>query len=281
VSTDEAPAAGSPREPPDPSPAGVRGLVRDLLSFDRTALVVLLAVPLALTLLDYYGMPWHYPVHRARRPALTQWKMRPVEAPLAEHLEGIEMPGPPAVRHYVWWGAACLAFLVLLPMLAGWLLAKKSPRALGLKLKGTAHDAWMYLLLYVLFFPILYLVSLSADFQRTYPFFKPQPDELGSAFLVFEAVYCLQFFAVEFFFRGFMVLGLKPALGRASVLVMIAPYCMIHYYKPMPEAMGAIAAGLVLGSLAWRTGTILYGWALHYAVALTMDLLGLYHRGLL
>jgi hypothetical protein len=252
-----------PREPlpGNAGPSGVRGLVHDLLAFPRGALVILVVVPIVLTLLDYYGMPWHYPRHRARRPALTEWKMRPAEAPLASHLEGLEMPGPEAVGHYVWWGAACLAFLVLLPMLAGWLGARASPRALGI--------------------PVLYLVSLDPDFQRTYPFFKPQGNEIGTAFLVFEIVYCLQFFAVEFFFRGFMVLGLKPYLGRASVLAMLAPYCMIHYYKPMPEALGAIAAGLVLGSLAWRTGTILYGWALHYAVALTMDLLGLYHRGIL
>jgi len=54
---------------------------------------------------------------------------------------------------------------------------------------------------------------------------------------------------------------------------------MIHYYKPFPEALGAIGAGLVLGVLAWRTGTIIYGWFLHYAVALSMDLLALWQTG--
>ena len=76
-----------------------------------------------------------------------------------------------------------------------------------------------------------------------------------------------------------MVLGLKSRLGIASVLVMLTPYCMIHYYKPFPEAMGAIGAGLVLGVLSYRTGTILYGWFLHYAVALSMDLLALGQTG--
>ena len=71
----------------------------------------------------------------------------------------------------------------------------------------------------------------------------------------------------------------RSALGRASVLVMLAPYCMIHFHKPMLEAFGAIGAGLVLGHLAWRTGTIVYGWFLHYAVALSMDLLALHQAG--
>ena len=43
--------------------------------------------------------------------------------------------------------------------------------------------------------------------------------------------------------------------------------------------MGAIGAGLVLGVLSYRTGTILYGWFLHYAVAITMDLLALGQAG--
>jgi hypothetical protein len=277
-------ADGPPEQGEDPGElrrAGIRGLVRDLLSIDRAALAILVTVPVVLTLLDYYGMPWNYEEHRTRRPMHALWEMRGEEPPGAKLLQDIEMPGPPEVRGYAWWSMCCLVLLVLVPMLVGRLFARSSPRALGLRLKGTGRDAFTYLFLFLIFFPILYWVSLSAEFQRTYPFYKPPDGAIGKDFLVFEVVYCLQFFAVEFFFRGFIVLGLKRVLGWASVLVMLAPYCMIHYYKPMPEAMGAIGAGLVLGALSWRTGTILYGWALHYAVALSMDLLGLYHRGLL
>ena len=60
---------------------------------------------------------------------------------------------------------------------------------------------------------------------------------------------------------------------------MLAPYCMIHFHKPMLEALGAVGAGVVLGCLSWRTGTVVYGWFLHYAVALSMDLLSLSQSG--
>ena len=46
-----------------------------------------------------------------------------------------------------------------------------------------------------------------------------------------------------------------------------------------PVARVLLGAGLVLGILAWRTGTILYGWGVHYAVALSMDLFALHQRG--
>ncbi len=275
------PASESSAPPPaDAHGGGLRGLLRDLLSLDRGALAILVMVPISMTLLDYYGMPWQYPEHQARRPMHAYGEMRPTSPPLAGVIRHIEMPGPVPVRHYMWWGLCCLVFLVLLPMLVAWLFAGKSPRDLGIKLKGTARDAPTYLMLYLLFLPVIWFISRTPAFQHTYPFYKPPGGKLGADFLVFELIYCSQFFAIEFFFRGFMVLGLKRVIGWASVLVMLAPYCMIHYYKPMPEAFGAIGAGLLLGALSWRTGTILYGWALHFGVALTMDLLALHHRGL-
>jgi membrane protease YdiL (CAAX protease family) len=268
-----------PAGPPTPEArGGLVGVVRDLLAIDRRALVILVTVPLVLTILDYYGLPWHHHTRREYRPAQAAGAMRPAP-PAAEVVASVPVPGPQAVRHFVWWGAACLFLLVFVPMAGAWFVGRISPRALGLRWRGTGRDAWTYLLIFLVFFPVVYLFSLTPEFQRTYPFYRQTGSVLDHTFVLFEAVYCLQFFAVEFFFRGFITLGLKPVMGRLSILVMLAPYCMIHYYKPFPEAMGSIGAGLVLGALAYRTGTILYGWALHFGVALSMDLLALHHLG--
>jgi hypothetical protein len=175
--------------------------------------------------------------------------------------------------------------MVVVPALLLRAAARVSPRDLGVRVRGTGRDALLYALLFVVFVPVVWWVAHRSDFQQTYPFFKPlrgmstREFATSAPFLVFEAAYFLQFFAIEFFFRGVMVLGLKPAFGRASILVMLAPYCMIHYHKPMAEAFGAIGAGIVLGCLSWRTRTVLWGWLLHYGVALSMDLLALSRRG--
>ena len=58
---------------------------------------------------------------------------------------------------------------------------------------------------------------------------------------------------------------------------MIVPNCMIHYGKPMPETLGAIGAGLILGTLAMRTRSIWGGVMIHVGVALSMDMLALGH----
>jgi membrane protease YdiL (CAAX protease family) len=53
---------------------------------------------------------------------------------------------------------------------------------------------------------------------------------------------------------------------------------MIHYGKPLPETLGAIGAGVILGTLAMRTRSIWGGVLIHIGVAITMDMLAL--RGL-
>jgi CAAX protease family protein len=85
--------------------------------------------------------------------------------------------------------------------------------------------------------------------------------------------------ALEFFFRGFLVHGLAPRLGWLSIFVMIVPYNMLHYGKPMPEALVAILGGVVLGTLSLKTRSIWWGAALHIAIALTMDVCALWHAG--
>jgi membrane protease YdiL (CAAX protease family) len=92
-------------------------------------------------------------------------------------------------------------------------------------------------------------------------------------------LYALQFVALEFFFRGFLVHGLVPRFGWLAVPVMVVPYNMLHYGKPMPEALAAIVGGFVLGTLAIRTRSIWWGAALHISIAATMDLLALWHAG--
>ena len=50
---------------------------------------------------------------------------------------------------------------------------------------------------------------------------------------------------------------------------------MIHYGKPMPETLGAIGAGIILGTIAMRTKSIWGGMLIHIGVAMTMDVLAL------
>ncbi len=56
-----------------------------------------------------------------------------------------------------------------------------------------------------------------------------------------------------------------------AIAAMVVPYTMIHYHKPMLEALGAIIGGCLLGYLALRYRSWVGGAFLHASVALTMD----------
>jgi hypothetical protein len=227
------------------------GLLREWHEYDLGARLILIYVPVALAVLEYFF----------------------VASRSSEHLAFLRNPSRP-VFLYLWYHAGCMVFMVAVPMLLGRLVGGFSPRDCGVTVRGTARDAPLYGLLYLLAIPMLLWASQQPAFTSLYPFYKPRGGTLLEPdYILFEATYFLQFFAVEYFFRGFIVLGLKRQLGRASVLVMLAPYCMMHFHKPFPEAIGAIGAGLLLGTLSWRNGTIVWGWFLHYAIGLSMNVL--------
>ena len=94
-------------------------------------------------------------------------------------------------------------------------------------------------------------------------------------------LYALQFVALEFFFRGFIVHGTKHRFGIYSTFVMMIPYCMIHFQKPLPETCASIAAGIALGFVSLSTRSVWLGAALHISVAWGMDFATLARRGML
>jgi membrane protease YdiL (CAAX protease family) len=131
--------------------------------------------------------------------------------------------------------------------------------------------------------PLVLVFSTVAEFQRIYPFYRgwtPEDDGWGRL-LAWEASYALQFVALEFFFRGFLVHGLKHRFGVYSVFVMTLPYCMIHFGKPLPECLASIIAGVFLGFMSLKTRSVWLGAALHVSVAWGMDFCSLYRRGVI
>jgi membrane protease YdiL (CAAX protease family) len=179
---------------------------------------------------------------------------------------------------YGWWCLARSVGYVLLPLLT-WKLLFPSDSLLdmGLRGRGFLSHLWIYGVCLAIVIPVLLLVAQQPDFGSYYPFYKQSSRSIFD-FMAWEAMYWVQFFSLELFFRGWMVGALRRTLGSSAIFVMAVPYCMIHYGKPYLEAHGAIVAGVVLGSLAMRTRSIYSGFLLHISVAVGMDLLSLYKR---
>lgn len=237
--------------------------------------VLFVTTALVLTLQEYYGRHDFYVAHI--KPALeaasahpgTFWA-RAVDVKKYDELYG-----------FSWWAFNRVFGYTAIPLVVWKLFFRKdSLLDMGLRVRGFFQHAWIYGLCLAVVLPAVFIVSRSPDFANYYPFYK-QASRSWFDLAAWEAMYFAQFFALEIFFRGFWLSGLRNTLGSGAIFAMCVPYCMIHYGKPYLEAAGAVVAGIALGSLAMRTKSIYSGFLVHVTVALSMDLLSLANRGAL
>jgi uncharacterized protein len=179
-----------------------------------------------------------------------------------------------------WWVGTTIVTYILIPVVVVKLVFRERLVDYGAGFRRSTTGWPIYALMAVFMVPIVWAASTTEAFLFKYPFFRLEKGEpIPREFWWWELLYAWQFIGLEFFFRGFMVHGLKHRFGSAAVLVMTTPYCMIHFGKPMAETFAAIFAGLALGVMSLKTGTIWMGAALHIMVAWTMDALALYRGG--
>ncbi|HEX8114652.1 MAG TPA: CPBP family intramembrane glutamic endopeptidase [Kofleriaceae bacterium] len=178
------------------------------------------------------------------------------------------------LRSFAWWSGWRVFGYVGIPMIVLACLPGQRIRDYHVSLRGFFHHLWIYAALFALVLPAVIYASTTVAFRETYPFYRIA-NRSYTDLALWELLYAAQFLSLEFFFRGFLLHGLRRALGANAIYVMLVPYCMIHYGKPLPETLGAIGAGLILGTLAMRTRSIWGGVLIHVGVATTMDVLAL------
>lgn len=241
-----------------------------LVRQDRELLVIMLLAACCLTLLHYGASPARL-VNSLRdlglgeaSRAVTGW---------------FEAQADPRLARAVYWAlTSALIYLAPLPVLWWWRF--RPLRAYGLSLRREAAFWRLYAMALLVMVPLVFFMSATPGFQHTYPFFRPERHAGWlPGWALFEVCYVLQFLGLEAFFRGVLVHGLRPRLGSSAVAVMIVPYCMLHFGKPLPETLASIIAGLVLGTISYRSRSIALGFALHASVALLMDSTVLWRLG--
>jgi membrane protease YdiL (CAAX protease family) len=218
--------------------------------FDYRPLIVMVTVAVGLTLQEYIG-----------------------ERQVFANLFPQRMTGEYGqLESFVWWTAWRFIGYVFLPAMTIVCMPGERLRDYFISLRGFFSKLPIYVALFLLVLPAVIIASRTASFYLTYPFYK-LANRSGFDLWAWEVLYAIQFVSLEFFFRGYILKSLAPRMGSTAIFVMIVPYCMIHYGKPLPETLGAIGAGLILGTLALRTRSIWGGVLIHIGVALTMDLL--------
>lgn len=242
----------------------------DFEKLDGRAVFALVYAAVGLTCITYLKDPAYLAALLANTPLSTIGE-RAVD-PVENNLYGL-----------IWWVFVSVVFYFAVPAIIVRFVQKRPLSDIGLSLR-IEKGFWKLLAsCFAVMLPLVYAMSLTASFSTKYPFLRVYDGSpyWSSTLLIWELAYFLQFFGLEFFFRGFLVHSLKPTLGIYSIFVMTVPYTMIHFQKPMAETFAAVAAGIFLGWISYRNGSIWLGLALHCTVAFSMDVLALHHKGLL
>ena len=176
---------------------------------------------------------------------------------------------------YYYWFLTSAVTLLLLPALVAKFGTKGGIQDCGFRLSQGKLGWGLVVGVCALMIPILILaLQLFPAFQYRYPLCKIAGSR-WQLFIPYELAYGVYMFSWEFFFRGFMLFGLERKFGRYSILIQTLPFAVMHYNKPFPEAIGSIFAGVLLGVIALETRSFIYGAAIHWFVAMTMDVLAL------
>ena len=124
--------------------------------------------------------------------------------------------------------------------------------------------------------PLIAVASTQGDFLHTYPKLKNisflnDSSNSGLYKLLYELSYGSDFFTIELFFRGFLVLAFRKWFGKDAILPMAMFYCTIHFGKPLGECISSFFGGIILGVVTYQTRTIFGGLLVHLGIAWLME----------
>jgi hypothetical protein len=178
-------------------------------------------------------------------------------------------------NYVVYWPLKLLVATTALLII--WRLFDKEQPFYGLTIKK--FDPKPYLLMLLIMVPLIAAASTQKDFLAMYPKMKNIIDVLpeqnaGLHKLLYELSYGSDFFTIELFFRGFLVLAFAKFAGKDAILPMACFYCTIHFGKPLGECISSYFGGLILGIVIYHTRTIYGGLIVHLGIAWLMELGG-------
>lgn len=173
----------------------------------------------------------------------------------------------------IYWFLSDGILMSLIPFISIKFILKEKISDYGFKLGDFKFGFISLLIFFVVLFPVLWIVSSSEPFARTYP---QGGDALkfNIPLLVFyEFCILIYMFGWEFFWRGYMLFGLFGKFGYYSVFIQMIPFFILHKGKPEIELFASIFAGLILGIQALRSKSFIYCWILHSLVMFSIDII--------
>lgn len=178
----------------------------------------------------------------------------------------------------VYWFLTDGLIMFLIPVLSIKFILKGNLRDYGFTLGDKKFGFFTMFLFLIVMLPVLWIVSASPDFARTYPQGGSLVSESIYRFLFYQFCILIYMLGWEFLWRGYMLFGLKPKFGYYTIFIQMIPFFILHKGKPELELFASIFAGIILGIQALRSGSFIYAWILHWLVMFFIDSISIFRE---
>ena len=173
---------------------------------------------------------------------------------------------PPAFD--VRWLGASLLFYFAIPLATAWLLLGTRARNLGLTLGEWRFGLQSFLAAAAVTTPVIWLASRNPNVQAQYP--QVHTDH----FWPWATFMLIDYFALEFLWRGYFQIGLGDRIGPLNALmIQVGAACLVHWNKPEAETLASIVTGTYFGLLSWRTRSMVWPMLIHAWMGILIEYL--------
>jgi hypothetical protein len=173
----------------------------------------------------------------------------------------------------LYWFSADGFLMLIVPLILIPLVLKGKPSDYGFRIGDYKFGLKSTGLFIIVMLPVLWIASGSESFAKAYPQGGTYVRENIEVLLYYELFVGFYMLAWEFFWRGYMLFGLKEKFGFYAIFIQMIPFFILHRGKPDIETFASIFAGLILGIQAWRANSFIYCFLVHWLVVIFIDVI--------
>jgi len=205
-------------------------------------------------------------------PLLLAWKYLGSQEFYLQHVGPRLLPGDDLQTAAVMYRfLSCLAVMGVLPAIVVKFMFRQRLADYGVRLGIPLRTLRSLLVWAPVFLLAGYVASRIPAFQERYPL-NSQAGASPGMFALHALGYFAFYLGWEFYFRGFMLVGLRDSLGVVNaLLIQTLASALLHIGEPALEAFAAIFGGLLWGALAVRNRSLLAGLLQHALLGISLD----------
>lgn len=173
----------------------------------------------------------------------------------------------------LYWFSADGFVMLIIPLLMIVFVLKGKPSDYGFRTGDYKFGIKSSLFFLAFMLPLIWIFSANESFAKMYPQGGSYVRENVHVLFYYELFVGFYMLGWEFFWRGYMLFGLKEKFGYYAVFIQMIPFFILHRGKPDIETFASIFAGLLLAIQAWRANSFIYCFIVHWLVMIFIDVL--------